>query len=60
MTPTVIGPMQGIWRSSFAALCLRLSAKNSGRSLRNLVQPFLPITRGIDLGAGTGNAPASI
>jgi hypothetical protein len=29
-----IGPMQGIWRSSFAALCFRLSAKNSGRRLR--------------------------
>src|ERR1039458_2621691 len=28
--------------------------------LRNLAQPFLPITRGIDLGTRTGNAPASI
>src|ERR1700693_5713156 len=28
--------------------------------LRDLAQPFLPIARGIDLGAGTGNAPASI
>jgi hypothetical protein len=29
-----IGPMQGIWRSSFAASCFRLSAKNSGRRFR--------------------------
>ena len=28
--------------------------------LWNLVQPFLPIARAIDLGAGTGNAPATI
>src|SRR5712671_2879710 len=28
--------------------------------LWNLVQPFLPIARAIDLGAGTGNAPAAI
>ena len=34
------------------------AAAHSG--LRNLAQPFLPIARGIDLGAGTGNAPASI
>ena len=29
-----IGAMQGIWRNSFAALCFRLSAKNSGRRIR--------------------------
>src|SRR5262244_448855 len=29
-----IGPMQGIWRSRFAALCFRLSANNSGRRVR--------------------------
>src|SRR5260370_16519784 len=28
--------------------------------LRDFVQPFLPIAWGIDLGAGTGNAPASV
>ena len=29
-----IGPMQGIWCSSFEALCFRLSANNSGRRFR--------------------------
>jgi hypothetical protein len=28
--------------------------------VREFVQPFLPIARDIDLGAGTGNAPASV
>ena len=28
-----IGPMQGIWRSSFAARCLRLSARHSPRTV---------------------------
>ena len=74
--------MQGIWRSSFVARCLRLSANNSGRSVRrkglqsvqllieqfgtpaharvlDLLQPFLAITRSIDLSAGTGNVPAA-
>jgi hypothetical protein len=35
-----IGPMQGICRSSFEALCLRLSANNSERSVRrNICNP---------------------
>jgi hypothetical protein len=32
--PMPRGPMQGIWRSSFAALCFRVSAKSSGRKVR--------------------------
>jgi hypothetical protein len=74
-----IGPMQGIWRSSFAALCFRLSAKTPVAPLAarpgihpavegasqlggvpRLAQLLVPIARGIDQSAATGNSPTAI